>query len=62
MNTSRCQAISAMENWDDAIAFTEAKIEELKDAIRGFMRAKQRGEAWPGTQSSGHKSGPATQR
>ena len=52
MNNPKCQELSAVENWEDAIAFTEAKIRELKEAVRGFRMAKERGDKWLGTQST----------
>lgn len=45
------QAKSAVENmnsgWDGAIAFTKAKIRELKRALVGLQAAKKRGDKWP---------------
>src|ERR1700722_18299646 len=43
-----CQELSAVESWDDAITFTEAKIRELKASIQGFKMAKDRGDKWLG--------------
>jgi hypothetical protein len=60
MNKARCQQISSVENWDDAIAFAEAKIKELKEAIRGFRSAKERGDPWLGRQSDNQTSEAAT--
>ena len=56
----RSQADSSVENvtsasgWDEAIAFTKAKIRELKTAVNGFKAAKKRGDVWPTTQSATH--------
>ena len=46
-----CQELSAVESWDDAIIFAEAKIRELKASIQGFRMAKERGDKWLGSQA-----------
>jgi hypothetical protein len=51
----KSQAKSSVENknsgWEGAIAFTKAKIKELKKALAGLQAARKRGDQWPGTQS-----------
>ena len=60
MKRQTCQAKSKAKTWDDLIDFTEAKIEELKDALASWKRSKAQGLPWPGTQSDSHEAEAAT--
>jgi hypothetical protein len=44
--------LSSVKSWDDAIAFAQAKIRELKKAVAGFEAAKTRGDVWPAAEDS----------
>jgi hypothetical protein len=51
MKRQTCQAKSEAKTWDDLIEFTEAKIEELKDALTTWKRHKAQGLPMPGTRA-----------
>jgi hypothetical protein len=41
-----CQAKSEAKSWDDLIEFTEAKIQELKEALKVFRQSKEAKFPW----------------
>jgi hypothetical protein len=65
---SRVKLKMPINSWKDEIKKAQIKIKELKIAIEVFAELERVGEPWPGTvarlqttQSTDHKSEPATQ-
>jgi len=46
MKKQMCQAKAEAKTWDDLIEFTEAKIREMKEALKNFRRMKDAGTPW----------------
>jgi hypothetical protein len=52
MKRQMCQAKAEAKTWDDLIEFTEAKIREMKEALKNFRRMKDAGMPWQGNKSA----------